>query len=123
MTGIWQAQQVGDYSQMRRLLEELVQAEELDPTVRCIAASLFEHLGDRAQALTQLAIVLAIYPEHWMAHKRLAMMLYKDGKPHTADQVLQAGWRHKAKHFRGKRREEEQQIYFRIPGSADAPVA
>lgn len=87
-----EAIKAGDKAEGRRLLDEMLRVAPLETGLRFLASSCYLQLEDETEAVTQLAIILALEPENFAVHKRLAIRLMKQGETHVAQVVLEKGW-------------------------------
>lgn len=85
-----------------------------EPMLRLIAADTLRRAGNDAQALTQLAIALALAPEQPMTYVRLARLLNDQGERDAARGVLEAGWKHQQRTVRRNQRAAERDRYFSL---------
>jgi len=104
----------GDTPELRRLITCMIRQFPCEPALRLVAASLYQRLGDEAEAMTQLAVVIAIAPEHSTAYLRLARSLCERGEHEAALAVLEAGWVYRQRQFPRNQRLAEKVKFFSI---------
>jgi tetratricopeptide (TPR) repeat protein len=100
--------------EMLRLIAEGTRQFPQEPVLRLIAADAFRRAGDDAQAVAQLAIVLALAPQHSAAYVRLAQILNGRGEREAARGVLEAGWKHRQRAVRRSQRAADKAQYFSL---------
>ena len=98
----------------RATLREIRQRFPHDPMTQYWAHAAYDALGDKVQALTQLAILLALTPSFYAAHVSLARKLAEQGDTETATQVLEVGWHHAKKSYPKNQQPTEKKRFFEM---------
>lgn len=109
----------GTPEEVRQMLEWTLRRFPLELGVRLAASLTYLHLGDEAEAIAQLGILLALDPTYFAAHHFLARLLRSRGDEQAAERVLENGWCLAERHYPRKEREAERQKWFRRPEPPD----
>lgn len=104
----------GDESMARELISKLLDCDRKSSLIRLMAATAYHQLGDEAEEMAQLGIALALRPENFAVHRRMARLLLARGETEAATAVLEQGWQYRQKHVAKRAQAAERAQYFSV---------
>ncbi len=109
-----QALVAGDEGEARHFVSELLRVSPTTASHRMMAATFFARVGEETEAIAQLGIALALEPDNFAVHTRLAHHLVKRGEVQAAKSILEKGWPHYRKLLAKRDQESERVEYFAL---------
>lgn len=98
----------------RELIGKMLDLDRKSSMLRLTVAAAFHQLGDQAEEIGQLGIALALHPENFAVHRRMACLLLERGEGEAATAVLEQGWRYRQKHVAKREQAAERARYFSV---------
>jgi predicted Zn-dependent protease len=102
----------GTPDETREFAAWMVRRFPFDSSVRVSVALTLWELGDEAEAIAQLGILLALDPKSLPVHKVLSRFLRERGEREAAERILGNGRRHVERQLPRRDREEQRERYF-----------
>lgn len=103
-----------DQTAARELIGKMLDLNRKSSVLRLIAAMAYHQLGDEAEEMAQLGIALALDPQNYAVHRRMARLLQERGETEAANAALEQGWRYRQKHVAKRELAAERAQYFSV---------
>lgn len=106
------ALEAGDHEAARQSIDALLCSAPDNGAIRLTAAIAYYSLGEPGEEALQLAIGLAVDPDNFALHSRLARILLQRGDREVAAAILEQGWLRQKKHWGKKDQAARRAQYF-----------